>query len=468
MTLKRTALIAGSLVYALLVPATGYGQLPATQTVTGQIDQLGRAASEAAADINGRLDEAALAAQREARVAEAVAREAALDPIARALNNPLAQLPNALPILDNAGQLAHIEVIVEDGWRAVAREWLVWLPERQQGELAKLPGIHLLASEPMPGLGLALVRFQVDEALDSRAALAQLLPTAWQASLDRNHIFNSQTEASAAGMRTEAASSAERQSDQPSACTAPVRLGMVDTQVQTEHPAFAQANITGQSFLPAQLTAPSAHGTAVAGLLIGSGEGLQAPLRQAELFVASAFYARSDYSQGATTQSLLRALNWLATEQVRVINLSLAGPPNQLLALAVARLAEQQIAMVAAVGNEGPAAPALYPAAYPQVLAVTAVDQERHIYRWANQGEQVAFAAMGVSVVTARAQTAQQSAAFGRETGTSMAAPIITARLACALANGAALTEAIEGLEQQAIDLGEAGRDSVFGAGLVL
>ena len=468
MTIKRTVLIAGLFIYASVLPATSYGQLPATQVVTGQIDQLGRSASDVANDIGNHLDEAALAAQKEARKAEALARDAALDPIARALTNPLAQLPNALPIINTVGQLAHVEVIVEDGWRAVAREWLVWMPVEQQSELTQLPGVDVLSSEPMPGLGLVLVRFQASEALDSRAALEKLLPASWRASLDRNHIFTSQTQAPARDLGVSATPSTELEKGGAVICAAPVRVGMVDTQVQTSHPAFANATIVSESFLPAQLAAPSAHGTAVAGLLIGSGEGLNASLVNADLFAASAFYARSDYSQGATTQSLLQALNWLATEKVQVINLSLAGPPNQLLGLAVARLAQQQIALVAAVGNEGPAAPALYPAAYPQVIGVTAVDSEHNIYRWANQGEQVDFAAMGVSVLTVRAQSEQQPLAYGRETGTSMAAPIVTARLACAMAQGLTISDAVTQLKKNVLDLGELGRDAVFGVGLIL
>ena len=54
--------------------------------------------------------------------------------------------------------------------------------------------------------------------------------------------------------------------------------------------------------------------------------------------------------------------------------ISLVGPPNKLVARAIEVVQSRGIAVVAAVGNDGPAAPAQYPASYPGVLAVTAVD----------------------------------------------------------------------------------------------
>ncbi|UTA48748.1 S8 family serine peptidase [Simiduia sp. 21SJ11W-1] len=461
MNVKRTA-CAASLLTAALLSWQAQAQLVNTEAVTTPLEPLGAPAGL----VRERLDQAAEAARDRARIAEAQAREAALDPVTRALANPLAKLPGALPIMGADGTPAFEEVTVEDGWRAVAREWLVWLPDGEQASLVQA-GIAELSRQALPALGLTVVRIQVSAELDNRQALEALLPAATHAGLDRNHTYASQR---APSQDLEPATAAPGFQ-----CPVAARVGMVDTAVQADHPAFESVAITHQNFLPEGLAEPlaqqQAHGTAVAGLLVGRRpEGstqAQARLPGSQLYAASAFYGRSDYSQGATTQSLLQALNWLASERVVAINLSLAGPPNKLLAAAIAGISRQQIAVVAAVGNEGPASPPLYPAAFPGVVGVTAIDQQQAVYRWANQGEQVDFAALGVSVATARAMSSQQTRPWGHETGTSMAAPLVTARLACALAEGKSLAQALDDLQQAAVDLGMPGRDPVFGVGWV-
>ena len=161
--------------------------------------------------------------------------------------------------------------------------------------------------------------------------------------------------------------------------------------------------------------------------------------------------------------NLVRALNWLVEQKVIVINMSLAGPDNKILALAIQKTIQSGIAITAAAGNEGPAAPPAYPAAYPDVIAVTAVDNAQKIYRWANRGAYIDFAAIGVGVLTARS-----TGGLGKETGTSMAAPKVTAAVAC-IANGTQqpLPAMLEALKQHVIDLGAPGRDPVFGDGLL-
>lgn len=459
MNLKRTGLTTSLLTAALLMnPAQG-------QLVdTGALEPVTRAGQ-----LPKQLEHPAQGVRLEALKAQAEA-EAALDPVARALRNPLAGLPDALPIVGASGEHLFDEVTVEGGWRAVAREWLVWATDTQIAALA-VPGVQVIAQENLPALGLQLVRLRVAPELDSRAALERQLPKDLHASLDRNHTYASQGHPLHAVQtprrRQVKESEGAAGTSAPFRCDRPVRVGMVDTAVQTHHPAFSKAEIVVKDFLPAKVDAPVAHGTAVAGLLVGQGQALAMRLPSGQLFAASAFYGRSDYSQGATTQSLIQALNWLVAEGVMAINLSLAGPPNKLLGRVVEKVHAKQIALVAAVGNAGPASPPLYPAAFEGVVGVTAVDAEDNVYRWANQGEQVDFAALGVSVITARAINDSQPQAFGRESGTSMAAPVVTARMACELAAGLSMKNLEAKLNAAASDLGEPGKDPVFGAGLL-
>jgi len=369
------------------------------------------------------------------------------------LTDRLAKLPDRLPIRTTHGKTAFVEVSVENGWRAIEREWLATLDEAQLIQLKSVQ-VEIVESTHFEQLHLTLVRFRVPKALDSRQKLEKLLPGV-ELQLDRNHVYSPQ------------ANAAVGDGDSPTAiiCNEPVKIGIIDTSLNLAHPAFKQATdnqrIVTRNFLQEPLTEPDAHGTAVAGLLVGQGDALQPLLPAANLYAASVFYARKEFTEGASMMNLVRALDWLLGEKVSLINMSLAGPDNRILAGVIARILSQGTAIVAAVGNEGPAAPPLFPAAYPGVVGATAVDNKQKIYRWANRGSQVYFAAPGVNVLSARA-----SGGYARESGTSMAAPIISAFLACSMQQHTR-DQALALLATQARDLGEPGRDPVFGVGLL-
>ncbi len=374
----------------------------------------------------------------------------------QALVDPLLELPQQLPILNGAGQTVLIDVEVENGWRAVQQEWLLMVNENELTNLQQLP-INILEKIHFAELEMTLVRFRVTPELDSPGALKKLLPAALAARLDRNHIYASQSAPSPASLETPA---------KVAICNDNISIGIIDTAIKVDHPAFSLQNknkkIIARNFLQEKLIGPDAHGTAVAGLLIGDHKEIKPLLPNATLYAASVFYARNDYAQGATMMNLVRALNWLASENITVINMSLAGPDNQILGAVIAKIISKGKAIVAAAGNEGPAAPAMFPAAYPHVIAVTAVDREQKIYRWANRGKHIYFAAPGVSVVTART-----NGSAGRESGTSMAAPVVSAFLGCELNKKIGVSEALENLQHKAKDLGEPGRDPIYGYGLL-
>jgi subtilisin family serine protease len=162
--------------------------------------------------------------------------------------------------------------------------------------------------------------------------------------------------------------------------------------------------------------------------------------------------------------ALATGLDWVAAQKPAVINMSIAGPDGAVLRAAVERLFAAGIALVAAAGNQGPEAPPAYPAAYPHVLAVTAIDRELKPYAQANRGTYVALAAPGVAIWTSD----PKGAGVFRD-GTSFAAPFATAVLAQARAAAPqrALPEVLKDVESRARDLGAPGDDPVFGWGLV-
>ena len=211
---------------------------------------------------------------------------------------------------------------------------------------------------------------------------------------------------------------------------------------------------------------PSAHGTAVAGILVGAPDSeFPGLIPAAEVFLADALRAEEDGGRELVDAlELVSALNWLAGERVQVINLSLSGPDNTLLAASVPRVLKRGIAVVAAVGNFGPAAPPAYPAAYKGVIAVTGVDADLRVYRWANRGRHVSFAAPGVDVWTIDRRDGGEY-----RDGTSFAAPFVTALAADLLSQRTDLAsdDIVEELKLRARDLGDPGKDPIYGWGLI-
>lgn len=392
------------------------------------------------------------------RSIERQAERSSLKPPEARLRARLPDLPERIPILSADGSEAFADVRVEDDWRAVEKQWLIMLDGSELDQLDQ-PGIHIIDQTRLREIGLNVVRFRVDNELDSREALKRLLPDSLGDRLDRNHIYRPQSNSGTNGSQLAPGP----------ACENKLSVGMVDTAIHTDHPGFSKADIVQKDFLAdtelgESFQEPEAHGTAVASLLVGEfPDQTSSRLPGATLVNASVFYSRDELASGATLTHLVEGLNWLVSQKVSLINISMAGPDNRLLAAVTERVSEAGVPMVAAVGNQGPASSPLFPAAYPHVVGVTAVDDDHQVYRWANQGDQVDFAAYGVDVPVASTDDT-----LGSQSGTSMAAPLVTARLACAIAdNPAPLPDLIERLAEQAVDLGKTGRDPVYGHGLL-
>ena len=96
-----------------------------------------------------------------------------------------------------------------------------------------------------------------------------------------------------------------------------------------------------------------------------------------------------------------RPVGWLSGQRPQVINISLVGPPDMLVQRAIQIVQSRGIQVVAAVGNDGPAAPPQYPASYPGVIAVTAVDAGGRALPEAGKATHLDFAAPGADMAAA-------------------------------------------------------------------
>jgi subtilisin family serine protease len=206
------------------------------------------------------------------------------------------------------------------------------------------------------------------------------------------------------------------------------------------------------------------HGTAVAALLVGSAESRTPGLLPGGELVAVDAFQRNGNDDRSAVYDLVRAIDLLAGKGVLVINMSLTGPANLLLERTVEMATQREIVLVAAAGNGGPRAAPLYPGAYGEVIAVTAIDRRKNAYRRAGAGDHIDIAAPGVQVWTAASVKGASS-----KTGTSFAAPFVTAAAAMIkAANPQLKADEVEALLRQgAEDLGKPGKDPVFGWGLL-
>jgi hypothetical protein len=319
---------------------------------------------------------------------------------------------------------------------------------------AAAAGFELAEDHAFAELDLRVVRLRAPAHLGTRAALERLRKIDPAGSYDYDHLFDAGGIVAGDGAGVSAQGSAPARDPESAA-----RIGLIDAGVDAAHAVFQGADIHlwGCDGHPI----PSDHGTAVASLLIGGTAAVAGVLPQGEMYAADVYCGRAT---GGAADGIIAALAWLVSQNVAVINISLVGPQNLLLARAVERAQARGHIIVAAVGNDGPAAPALYPAAYPGVIGVTAVDAHRKVLLEACRGPQVSFAAPGADM-----QGAGVNGSYHALRGTSFAAPIVAALLARRFpaADAAGMSLAVAALAREAIDLGAPGRDVIYGYGLV-
>jgi hypothetical protein len=241
-----------------------------------------------------------------------------------------------------------------------------------------------------------------------------------------------------------------------------VRVGVIDGPVDQQGLGNAGITVESQTVVgQGDMPAGADHATAIIKLIAasqpGDNEGVAPGVR---IYAANAFAQEGD-APVMKLENMIKALDWLVSRQVELINLSFAGPSNEVMAKAIEATDRLGIILVAATGNDG-ASTVAYPAADPHVISVTAVDARKRLYRSANTGEKVDFAAPGVDL------TVPGDAPGRYRSGTSFAAAIVSGVIARELALGSESRQAVEAtLARRAEDLGVPGRDGEFGWGLV-
>jgi subtilisin family serine protease len=193
-----------------------------------------------------------------------------------------------------------------------------------------------------------------------------------------------------------------------------ILIAVIDSQVDASHPDLAGA-IAGSYAASEDAERAHPHGTGMAGAIaarrtmLGIAPGVG-------LLTVRAFSAQGGSAEG-TTFNILKGIDWAATQGARIINMSFAGPPDPRLRDELNRAYRKGIVLIAAAGNAGPNSPPLYPAADPNVIAVTATSADDKLFAGANRGNYIAVAAPGVDIFAPAPDGAYQFT-----TGTSVAA----------------------------------------------
>ena len=349
------------------------------------------------------------------------------------------------PVLRRLAQRHPDLVAVDRHGAAFVRYEVVAIDPREDAlALARASGFEVGAARDLDGLGLRVVVLRAPPGSDTVAALERLRELDPTGSYDFNHLYSGSASSAADGPATEAAQRAT------APATAPLRIGLIDSGVYREHPALRNVELHAWGCDGKQV--PGEHGTAVASLL-GAGT-----LYSADIYCGS--------PTGGSATALAAALGWMSRQPLAVVNISLVGPDNALLRRAIEALVARGLVLVAAVGNQGPASPPLFPAAYPGVLGITAVDAREHVLPEALRGEQVDFAAVGKGL-----RVASAGGGWRKVRGTSYAAPLVAQAAAVASA-GAGPDRGLPAqvrarLEASALDLGAHGRDDTYGYGLL-
>lgn len=251
----------------------------------------------------------------------------------------------------------------------------------------------------------------------------------------------------------------------------PIKVAIVDTGIDVKHPDLAGNLKGGVSTVgyTASYNDDNGHGTHVAGIVaaIDNEIGVIGVGPKIDLYAVKVLNRQGS----GYLSDVIEGLDWAIQNGMQVVNMSLGTSSDvQSFHDAVVRAYNAGITQVAAAGNTGGSV--IYPAAYPEVLAVSATDNTDAIASWSSRGPEIDLAAPGVNIYST-----YKGSTYKTLSGTSMAAPHVTGAAALVLTQTAKCDFDLNGicspaevqkrLEATAEDLGVVGRDNLYGSGLV-
>jgi hypothetical protein len=334
-------------------------------------------------------------------------------------------------------------------------------------QVARRYELTQLETQSFPLIGTTLYRWRLGGGRTVANTVRALGSERIVASVQPNFVFTLQEETAkiAAGPQGDAAQYvlAKLQSAQAQqiATGKGVLVAVIDSEIDAKHPDLDGTIAKDFDSLGSSEKA-HAHGTSIAGAIAAHGK-LLGIAPGAQVLAVHAFDDTPGVARG-NSFAIYKGLQWAADNGARVVNMSFAGPADPTLQRLLAAAYDKGMVLIAAAGNAGPKSDPLYPAADPNVIAVTAIDSDDHLFPMANRGRHIAVAAPGVEIF---------ALAPGNEyvftTGTSIAAAHVSGIAALLLEHKPSLKpgEIRAALTATAQPLGPPRPDSEFGAGLV-
>jgi subtilisin family serine protease len=254
-------------------------------------------------------------------------------------------------------------------------------------------------TQSFPLIGATLYRWRVGGGRSALSAVSELENQGAVASVQPNYMFSLQQDAGQTSGGTQGDPAqyvlTKLQIDRAHqiATGKDVPVAVIDSDIDVAHPDINGTTVKSFDALGGDVK-PQQHGTAMAGAIISHGK-LEGIAPGAELLAARAF----DDNSNGTSFAIYKSVQWAADNGARIINMSFTGPPDPTLHRLLAAAYGKGIVLVAAAGNAGPKAAPLYPGADPDVIAVTATDDNDGLFDSANRGQYIAVAAPGVQIL---------------------------------------------------------------------
>ena len=238
-----------------------------------------------------------------------------------------------------------------------------------------------------------------------------------------------------------------------------VTIAVIDSGIDGNHPELANS-ISDNFDALGSTEGAHVHGTGIAGAIAAHGR-LMGSAPEARIIAIRAFGSAPGGAE-SSSYVIIKSLNYAVLHGAQVINMSFAGPRDVLIERGIAATAARDVVLVAAAGNAGPKSPPLFPAANPNVIAVSGTDAQDRLFQASNRGVHIALAAPGTDVFLPAPDQKYQMTS-----GTSFSAAYVSGIAALLLERNPALkpSDLRAILTSTARDLGTPGKDELFGYG---
>lgn len=247
--------------------------------------------------------------------------------------------------------------------------------------------------------------------------------------------------------------------------TEEVLVAVIDTGADLAHPDLQNHLVQGYNVVdpdspPNDDVGHGTHVTGVISALTNNGQGVAGMTWYNKVMPVKVL----DSTGMGSTYSVAEGIIWAADHGAKVINMSLGNYASaQFLHDAIQYAFDKDVVMIAATGNDNTSQPG-YPAAYPEVLAVSATNQYREKASFSNYGDYIDVVAPGENIAST-----YMNSQYAALSGTSMASPHVAALAALIRSANPALknTEVYDMIRNSTVDLGPSGRDPYFGYGQI-